>query len=260
MDFEICYLVLLPFQSASVLGPLVSVPAPKDAPYFFDLDIEFRSSWGERKMKVEGTPVRIQLQVLDGLVWVAECHYRLVDAFGEMAVARNEAIQTTLKQTLRRETESTNTLAEEYTIILLPETGPTPDEFLDQHASALVGLLRSLTKRLSKTDTTEILNSRARYSERDLTVVDWAGAVVIAEGGNFQSDIELLKIGKYQLLRYRMLDQTVQQMLQNVDHHLGSTRLTWLPARNKILQSIIEKRERRPPPGEYPSYLAARTQ
>jgi hypothetical protein len=102
MNLKICYLLLWPYQASSPLGSLVSVPAPKDAPYFYDLDIEFRSSWGERHLEIEGAPVRIQLQVLDGLVWVAECHYQLVDALDGLAVTRKKAIHIALKQTLSK--------------------------------------------------------------------------------------------------------------------------------------------------------------
>jgi hypothetical protein len=242
MDLQICYLLLWPYQASSPLGSLVSVPAPKDAPYFYDLDIEFRTSWDERQLEIEGTPVRIQLQVLDGQVWVAECHYQLVNAFDELAVARKRTIQTALRQTLQGETESPDTLIEEYTIIILENIGSPPDQFVDEHASALSHLMRSLTKQLGEADTTKILNSRANYSKRDLTVVDWSGAVIICEDGDFQSDIELLKIGKYQLLRYRLMDQTVQELLQGVRRYLPGTRLRWLPSPNKTLQTIVEQR------------------
>jgi hypothetical protein len=33
------------------------------------------------------------------------------------------------------------------------------------------------------------------YSKDDLTIVDWDGAIIIAPDGDFQSDIELLKVG-----------------------------------------------------------------
>ena len=241
MDLEICYLLLVPFQPAAGLGPLESVPAPKDAPYFFDLDIEFRSA-GERQVEAEGAPVHVHLQVLDGMVWVAECRYRLLDALGETGVARKRAIQAALKQTLQHETGPIGTLAEEYTIILMEKARPTPDELVDQHSSILARLLRSLDKPLSEADTVEILGSRARYSEYDLTIVDWIGALVIAEEGGCQSDIELLKIGNYQLLRYRMLDQTLERSLQNLRLHVQRARITWLPGGNKALQAIVEQR------------------
>ena len=218
------------------------MPAPKDAPYFYDLDIEFRASWEERQLEIEGTPIRIQLQVLDGLVWVAECYYQLVDAFDERAVARKRTIQTALRQTLQRETESPDTLIEEYTILILQNTVSPPGNFVDEHAAALSHLMRSLTKPLGEADTTGILNSRASYSKQDLTVVDWSGAIIICEDGDFQSDIELLKIGKYQLLRYRLMDQTVQELLQEVRQHVPSVRIKWLPSPNKTLQTIVEQR------------------
>jgi hypothetical protein len=242
MNLDICYLLLWPYHASSPLGSLVSVPALKDAPYFYDLDIEFRSSWGERQLEVEGTPVRIRLQVLDGQVWVAECHYQLVDAFDERAIARKQAIQTALKQSLQSESETSETLTEEYTIIILQNTGLLPDQFVDEYAMPLSHLMRSLTKPLSEADTTQILNARASYSKRDLTAVDWSGAIILCENGDFQSDIELMKIGKYQLLRYRMMDRTVQAMLQGVRQYMPGVRMRWLPSPNKTLQTIVEQR------------------
>ena len=46
--------------------------------------------------------------------------------------------------------------------------------------------------------------------------MDWDGAIIIAPDGDFQSDIELLKVGNYQLLRYRMLDQSVENSLRDI--------------------------------------------
>ncbi len=55
-----------------------------------------------------------------------------------------------------------------------------------------------------------------RYSKSDLTIVDWGGAIIIDPDADFQSDIELLKIGNYQLLRYRTLDQDVENSLRDI--------------------------------------------
>jgi hypothetical protein len=70
---------------------------------------------------------------------------------------------------------------------------------------------------LDQPELEQILSSRIRYSTKDLTLVDWEGAVIIAVNGDFQSDIELLKIGNYQLLRYRMLDHLVEDMLDKIN-------------------------------------------
>jgi hypothetical protein len=63
----------------------------------------------------------------------------------------------------------------------------------------------------------EILSSRTRYSAKELTLIDWEGAVIIAPNNDFQSDIVLLKIGNYQLLRYRMLDRSIEDMLDKIN-------------------------------------------
>ncbi len=241
MDADICYLLLVPFRPRAPLGPLEPAPAQKDAPYFFDLDIEFRSA-GERQMVVEDTSVNVRLQVLDEQVWVAECRYRLADCLTETALTRHAAIKSALKDELQREAGHTSSISEQYTILLMQQTAPAPDEFVDQHAPALARLLRSLTEPLSQADAGEIVASRARYSDHDLTVVDWSGAVIVAKHGDYQSDIELMKIGNYQLLRYRLLDRTIERSLRALRQSLASARITWLPQPNRTLQQIVEQR------------------
>ncbi len=242
INLDVCFLILWPFQATSKLGPQVSVSAPKDAPYFYDLDIEFRTSWGERQFEVEGTSVRVKLQVLDELVWVAECRYVLEDGLEAEALSRQLAIQGALKQKLWEETDAVDPLNEVYTILLFRGTTLPLDSYVDEQVVPLGHLLRALVKPPGEAAAAEIFNARARYSKRDLTVVDWSGALVFAENSDFQADIDLLKIGKYQLLRYRMLDQTVQQMLEQVRQNVANVRLRWLPTRNKTMHTIVQQR------------------
>lgn len=241
LPVEICYLLLMPFRA-----PLPSIaPEPasvqKDVPYFFDLDVEFLPA-GERQLDIEGISVHTRCQILDGQVWVAECHYRLADPFTETAPARKEAIQAALKKQFQAELNYTGAFIEEYTVLLFHRVEPTPDEFVANSAPALVRLLRSLPKPLTEVEIKAILGSRAHYSQCDLTIVDWGGAIIIAEEGDFQSDLELLKIGNYQLLRYRLLDRTIERNLQNLREHVAQARLLGLPSRSQTIQKIIEQR------------------
>ena len=68
LSAEICYLLLFPPQFTQPAGQARPLPTPaqKDAPYFFDLDIEF-SSVGERQVELEGIPVFMRFQVLNTL-------------------------------------------------------------------------------------------------------------------------------------------------------------------------------------------------
>ena len=241
MDLNLCYLWLTPLGPKAPAGPVQPVSMPKDAPYFFDVDIEFRAA-GERQLEIDGLPVRVVLQVLDGLVLLAECRYTLPDGLSEPAVARKRAVNAALRARLQAETGSPVGLFEGYTVVLMRQAPPTPDEFVDEHAVALASLLRSLTKPLDQRDAAEILAARARYSAHDLTVIDWDGALVIAEDGDYQSDIELLKIGNYQLLRLRLIDQDIDASLRALRDNVERSRPAWLPSRNSTLQAVVQQR------------------
>jgi hypothetical protein len=118
----------------------------------------------------------------------------------------------------------------------------TPDEFVDAHAATLVRWLRSLDKVPTETEAGKILGGRIHYSARDLTLVDRRGAIIIAEKEDFQFDLQLLKIGNYQLLRYRLLDRTIEKWLQQLRQYATQKRAVWWPSRRKQLQAIVAQR------------------
>ncbi len=93
---------------------------------------------------------------------------------------------------------------------------PSPDRFVDKNAAALARFIRAQRETFDERDIQDILSSRIRYSNAEMTLVDWQAAVIFAPEGDFQSDIELLKIGNYQLLRYRMLDENVEASLRTI--------------------------------------------
>lgn len=88
-----------------------------------------------------------------------------------------------------------------------------------------------------------MLSSRIRYSTEELTLVDWEGAVIISSNGDYQSDIELLKVGNYQLLRYRMLDEAVEQMLDKINESFFINKRRPRPTRGAIREIIQHRLE-----------------
>lgn len=238
---EICYLLLMPLQDSRPTGVPEPAAVRKDVPYFFDLDIEFLYA-GERYLEIEGIRVKNRRQILDGQIWLAECRFQLPHLLAEATLNRKQAIQTELKQRLQQETGYSGAFIEEYLIILLQDVALKPDEFVAEHAAALARLLRSTDKPLSELETAEILEARARYAEDDLTIVDWDGAIIIARDGDFQSDIELMKIGNYQLLRYRLVDRAIERNLKDLRGRVAGNRRYGRSSKRKMLQQIIEQR------------------
>jgi hypothetical protein len=243
IDAQVCYLLVTPFtESVKTLA----APEPvrlRDAPYFAPVDVEVRSL-DATTLHVEGVRVNVRRTVYDELAVVAECTFPLIDALGDESQLRKDLIQIELRRQLLAAQSNVGDMYEEYGILLIEKLAGTPDEFLARNGQALARFIRSQRDEFSGEEIESTLMSRVRYSDHDLTVVDWEGGIIVAPEGDFQSDIDLLKIGNYQLLRYRLLDQTIERNLETVDRHLHEgARRTLFPRRPKsVLRQVVEQR------------------
>lgn len=237
---EICYLLAFPDPHNG------QAPAPepfhglKDAPYFQPVDIELHTL-GEETFEIQGKRVSILRQRYDGQVQVIEFHFEQDDPFAIPALQERQQLEDALQVRFVPAQFREKGLFEEYIILLIKKVRPAPDKWIDSHARSLAKFLRSQREVFDKTELDEILSSRVRYSKQDLTLVDWEGAVILAPDGDFQSDILLLKIGNYQLLRYRMLDQSVESLLDHINESFFINRKRPRPTRGAI-RRIVEHR------------------
>ena len=237
---EICYILAFPDQTNLTTEPREQIRGLKDAPYFEPIDIDL-ATLAEETVEIEEHDISVIRQRYDGQVQVVECHFDLRDPFAETVLQERTKIQAALQSRYIPMHHRQTGLFEEYTILLVENASPTPDEWIDKNALALAKFIRSQREVLDKNEIGEILVSRSRYSTLDLTLVDWEGAVIIAANSDFQSDIALLKIGNYQLLRYRMLDQSIEDMLDKIKDNFFRKKRRLRPTRGLIRQ-IAEHR------------------
>jgi len=213
---EICYLIAFPDNSEGTPPPSEQFRGLKDAPYFQPVDIDL-VTLGEETVVIEGYAVLAMRQRYDNRVQMVECRFDLRDPFAASVLKDRTKIQQALQSRFIPEKYRLNGLFEEYSILLVQEAKPTPDKWIERNAIAIGNFIRSQREIFDKEEMNEILASRTRYSARELTLVDWEGAVIIAPLADYRSDIALLKIGNYQLLRYRMLDESIEQMLDKIN-------------------------------------------
>ena len=244
VDAQVCYLLVFPSTETNLPRAPERIQRLKDAPYFDAVDLDIRTI-AHQAMDIDRVEASIRRQVYDNLIQIAECCFTLPDALGPAALQVKGQVQSALRERLTADLPSPNDQVEEYTILSIRDTGGLPpDEFVDRNAQAMARFIRSQRDVFGPHELDEILVSRARYSDHDVAVVDWEGAVVISTEGDFQSDIELLKIGNYQLLRYRLLDQAIDHNLEIVSRHFDEgARPSLLPNRSKrVLRQAIEQR------------------
>jgi hypothetical protein len=160
----------------------------------------------------------------DDRVQMIECRFDLADPFAGSVLQTRTKIQSALQSRFIPEPHRRSGLFEEYTILLVQDAKPTPDKWIDKNALTIANFIRSQREVFDKEEMNEILGSRTRYSAVELTLIDWEGAVIIAPKADYRSDIALLKIGNYQLLRYRMLDQSIEEMLDKISETFFTNR------------------------------------
>jgi hypothetical protein len=242
LDAEICYLLCFPDPVEKSPGPPEQIRGLKDAPYFQPVDISVKTL-GQAEVQAGSETVVVSRQRYDDRIQVVECRFPLADVLNQSSIQKRENIESDLLRQLIPSGHFESGLFEEY-IVLMISTVSTADVFVEGNARRLAHFLRTQREALDEAEIDEILSSRVRYSKDDLTIVEWDGAILIAPDGDFQSDIELLKVGNYQLLRYRMLDQSVEASLREIATQFRSDPRRALrpgPTRGRI-QRIVQHR------------------
>ncbi|MBK7452653.1 MAG: hypothetical protein IPJ46_02745 [Anaerolineales bacterium] len=239
---EICYLIAFPDEDDGKIPLVEPFKGLKDAPYFRPIDIDI-VTLGEETVLIEGHAVLVIRQRFDGRVQMVECRFELKDPFAASVLQERTQIQNALQSKFIPTLYRQSGLYEEYTILLVQDASPSPDKWIEKNSRALAKFIRSQREVFDKEELNEILVSRTRYSAVELTLVDWEGAVIIAPNEDYQSDIALLKIGNYQLLRYRMLDQSIDGMLDKISQTFFENKRRPRPTRGVIRQIAEHKLE-----------------
>jgi hypothetical protein len=238
---EICYLIAFPDSNEG------TDPAPeqfkgliKDAPYFQPVDIDL-VTLGDETIVIEGFAISIMRHRYDGRVQMLECRFDLPDPFAASVLQTRTKIQSALQSRYVPEAQRVSGMFEEFSILLVKDARPTPDKWIEKNDLKLSNFIRSQRDVFDREEMNEILGSRTRYSAEELTLIDWEGAVIIAPKADYRSDIALLKIGNYQLLRYRMLDRTIEGLLDKISETFFQNKRRPRPTRGAIRQ-IAEHR------------------
>lgn len=232
---QICYLLAFPDSGEGKAPAPQQVKVQKDAPYFQPVDIDL-VSLGEETILIEGYAVSVSRHRYDACAQMIECRFDLADPFASSVLQLRIKIQAALQSRYVPETIRASGLFEDYTILLVKTMKPSPEKWIEKNAAALAKFIRSQRETLDPAEINEILISRTQYSASDMTVVDWEGAVIIAPNEDYDSDIALLKIGNYQLLRYRMLDQSIDAMLDSISETFFKDR-----GRPRLTSGVVRK-------------------
>ena len=239
---EICYLIAFPDTEHKVAPKKESIQGLKDAPYFQPVDIDV-VSLGDETIVIDGHAVAVIRHQYDERVQMVEAQFSLKDPFDPSTLQERAKIESALQSKFIPVAHRESGLFEEYTILLVNEAKQTPDKWVDKNALEIARFIRSQRDTFDRNEIDEIVMSRTRYSATELTLVDWEGAVIVAPNADYQSDIVLLKIGNYQLLRYRMLDHSIENLLDKINESFFENKRRPRATRGLIRQIAEHKLE-----------------
>ncbi len=210
---KVNYLVLFP-KKRNVEKGEKNERLIKRAPYFLDLDIDIQKL-NSFKFELLGKEIKEEVYLYDDSVFVLQFEYEIGDTLTEDVFNLKSRLNMEFKDVAITDFGADSKLLEEYTILLVDKPGKVA-EFVEKNQYSLARFIRSLEKKVSKADAEDILVSKVSYSKDDVAVIDWEGAVLADPDGDFESQIELLKIGNYQLVRYRILDEKIEKSLESI--------------------------------------------
>jgi hypothetical protein len=81
------------------------------------------------------------------------------------------------------------------------------------YQGVIASLLKSEPLPLDPQEVQYTLGSKIKYSDNDLSIIDWDGAFLFDPGGDIEEDLELLTLANLQLLRHRILDHQLDARL-----------------------------------------------
>jgi len=236
MKLRVTYAVLLPYAAAVLSKPAEKFQKPKDSPPTYELDIEFEIERAET-FTIEGHQVERQISIIDKTVLVAEHSYELTSSLSNDTIDLKNRLNAQLREQYMHSLGYQGDMVEEY-VTLMITTDDKPEVIITKYQYTLGRFLRFIDTEITREEAKEILSSQIRHGQNYLAVIDWEGAVLISDDEDFGTDQNLLMMGNYQLLRYRMLDAKIDKRLQQAKKTINSNRKTWFRPDTSIQELI----------------------
>jgi hypothetical protein len=122
-------------------------------------------------------------------------------------------------------------LTEEYFVFEMPPGGPlpAPDVLLAEHSDWVAALALLESDPLSAEEIGQAVSAHISYSPSDLFLPDWSAALLIDE--NCGETLQVIEFANLQLLKYRFLDDLLDDRLEEAYRLIHPPGRSWVPRR-----------------------------
>jgi len=194
------------------------LPAPmplKSSPHYLGKSMPPQIVIGKEKVKVADHEIELMLKSYYSDALMIEGSIDVEDIFSDETLELKDKLLDACLEYGKKSGAKMET-SEEFTVYQVSGYSGDPELFLKKHPAKIASLLKSEKLELDEKEIEYTLSFQFKYVKDDLIILDWDGAVLFDPKGDFEESIDLLQLANFQLLRYRALDEDLDERLKKV--------------------------------------------
>ncbi len=197
-------------------GKEMPAPVPlKSSPHYLAKSMPPQIVIGKEKVKVKNYEVELILKSYYSDALMIEGTIEVPDIFSEEILELKDKLLDACIDYGKRSGARIET-GEEFTVHQISDYSGDPELFIKKHGNKIASLLKSEKLELDEKEIEYTLSFQFKYAKDDLIILDWDGAFLFDPKGDFDDSIDLLQLANFQLLRYRALDEDLDERLKKV--------------------------------------------
>ncbi|MBI2637538.1 MAG: hypothetical protein HYW88_01430, partial [Candidatus Sungbacteria bacterium] len=212
----------------------------KSAPHYFEKTVPQQFIISQEPLTISAHEGTFLLKTYHPDIILAEAVFDVSDIFSDDLIMFKEEVMSVCREVLKKKGgKDVEEFSEEYSIYAVSNYDGDPEQFF-KFKDRIAGLLKSEKLALDPLEIDHTLSSQLKYAKNDLVVVDWDGAFIFDPEGDFEQTIELFQLANLELLRYRILDKTLDDKLHVVAAIIETTpkRQRFFFTPNEVSQSL----------------------
>ena len=218
-----------------------SAPPVKSAPHYFEKSVPSQFIIGQEMVEVNGKPVEFMVKTYHPDTVLVESSLDVENIFDDNIFELKEKLLDACTELAKKRGAKDEPL-EEYTAYQISGYKGDPEIILKENAHRIATLLKSEKRELDENEVEHTISFQLKYAKDDLIIVDWDGAFVFDPDGESGESIEMLQLANLQLLRYRVLDEDLDERLQKASKLTQSedTNKKWFSGTKEVSQAFKE--------------------
>lgn len=226
--------------SRELSGEVFNPAIIKSSPVYYKTAVPRQVIVGQEKFNIGGKEVTFLLRGYQPDVLLIQTTIEVENIFHKEGVSALENQSYAHSYRILKEYGGDTLFSEGYSVFVVSNYAGDPDQFL-KHRNVIVSLLKSETMNLDPQEVEYTLSSKIKYSNNDMSLIDWDGAFLFDPEGDIEEDLELLTLANLQLLRYRILDHQLDARLARMVELVHNMPISGLRLRGKEMAQRMKE-------------------